>query len=152
MSIGLAMQGYVPITCYPRFDFLILAFNQLVNHLDKIRQMSPYAFKHYIPSEMLDTHIKPPDNTRVYKLSELLSIIEKDFKEFCRINPTRCFKSMCLLNYCRGFGPPTRTPLFNNQGVMLAVSSQGPNSDLLGDIPTQEILLPNSQPTETFGP
>jgi pyruvate/2-oxoglutarate/acetoin dehydrogenase E1 component len=40
MSIGLAMQGYVPITCYPRFDFLILAFNQLVNHLDKIRQMS----------------------------------------------------------------------------------------------------------------
>ena len=40
MSIGLAMQGYVPITCYPRFDFLILAFNQLVNHLDKIRKMS----------------------------------------------------------------------------------------------------------------
>lgn len=40
MSIGLAMQGYIPITCYPRFDFLILAFNQLVNHLDKIRKMS----------------------------------------------------------------------------------------------------------------
>ena len=40
MSIGLALQGYVPITCYPRFDFLILAFNQLVNHLDKIRKMS----------------------------------------------------------------------------------------------------------------
>ena len=40
VSIGLAMQGYVPITCYPRFDFLILAFNQLVNHLDKIRKMS----------------------------------------------------------------------------------------------------------------
>ena len=40
MSIGLALQGYVPITCFPRFDFLILAFNQLVNHLDKIRKMS----------------------------------------------------------------------------------------------------------------
>ena len=40
MSIGLALQGFVPITCYPRFDFLILAFNQLVNHLDKIRKMS----------------------------------------------------------------------------------------------------------------
>lgn len=40
MSLGLAMNGYVPITCYPRFDFLILAFNQLVNHLDKIRSMS----------------------------------------------------------------------------------------------------------------
>ena len=40
MSIGLALQGYVPISCFPRFDFLILAFNQLVNHLDKIRKMS----------------------------------------------------------------------------------------------------------------
>jgi len=40
MSLGLAMNGFVPITCYPRFDFLILAFNQLVNHLDKVRKMS----------------------------------------------------------------------------------------------------------------
>lgn len=40
MSIGLALNGFVPISCYPRFDFLILAMNQLVNHLDKIRKMS----------------------------------------------------------------------------------------------------------------
>lgn len=40
MSIGLSLEGYIPITCYPRFDFLILAMNQLVNHLDKIRLMS----------------------------------------------------------------------------------------------------------------
>ena len=40
MSLGLAMNGFVPITCYPRFDFLILAMNQMVNHLDKIRKMS----------------------------------------------------------------------------------------------------------------
>ena len=40
LSIGLALEGYIPITCYPRFDFLILAFNQLINHLDKIRYMS----------------------------------------------------------------------------------------------------------------
>jgi len=40
MSIGLALNGFVPITCFPRFDFLICAMNQLVNHLDKIRQMS----------------------------------------------------------------------------------------------------------------
>ena len=45
MSIGLALNGYVPITCYPRFDFLILAMNQLVNHLDKIRLMSDNTFK-----------------------------------------------------------------------------------------------------------
>ena len=36
LSTGLALNGFVPITCYPRFDFLICASNQLVNHLDKI--------------------------------------------------------------------------------------------------------------------
>jgi pyruvate/2-oxoglutarate/acetoin dehydrogenase E1 component len=45
ISVGLALQGFVPITCYPRFDFLILAFNQLVNHLDKIRKMSRNEMK-----------------------------------------------------------------------------------------------------------
>ena len=26
ISIGLSLMGYIPISCYPRFDFLILAF------------------------------------------------------------------------------------------------------------------------------
>ena len=45
MTIGLAMQGFVPITCYPRFDFLILALNQLVNHADKIDHLTNNQFK-----------------------------------------------------------------------------------------------------------
>jgi pyruvate/2-oxoglutarate/acetoin dehydrogenase E1 component len=44
MSIGLALNGFLPISCFPRFDFLILAFNQLVNHLDKIQAMSKKQF------------------------------------------------------------------------------------------------------------
>ena len=36
---GLAIAGYLPIAIYPRWDFLILAANQLVNHLDKL----PYS-------------------------------------------------------------------------------------------------------------
>tara|TARA_R110002020_G_scaffold76558_1_gene193909 strand:+ start:15406 stop:15942 length:537 start_codon:yes stop_codon:yes gene_type:complete len=40
LSTGMALEGYVPITMYPRFDFFILACNQLINHLDKIREMS----------------------------------------------------------------------------------------------------------------
>ena len=43
ISTGLALEGYIPITCYPRFDFLLLACNQLVNHLDKIN----YIFSSY---------------------------------------------------------------------------------------------------------
>jgi len=39
-SIGLALTGLVPITVYPRFDFLLLAANQLINNLDKFSVMS----------------------------------------------------------------------------------------------------------------
>lgn len=45
LSIGLAMEGFVPVTCYPRFDFLLLAVNQLVNHLDKMEEMTRGTFK-----------------------------------------------------------------------------------------------------------
>ena len=44
-SIGLAMEGFVPVTCYPRFDFLLLAVNQLVNHLDKMEEMTRGTYK-----------------------------------------------------------------------------------------------------------
>ena len=40
LSTGMALEGYVPITMYPRFDFFILSCNQLINHLDKMREMS----------------------------------------------------------------------------------------------------------------
>lgn len=40
MSTGLALEGYIPVSIYPRFDFLTLATNQLVNHLDKIKELS----------------------------------------------------------------------------------------------------------------
>ena len=33
---GLALEGYIPICFFPRWDFAILAMNQIVNHLDKI--------------------------------------------------------------------------------------------------------------------
>lgn len=35
-SIGLALVGKLPICIYPRMDFMLLAVNQLVNHLDKL--------------------------------------------------------------------------------------------------------------------
>ena len=40
LSTGLALEGFIPVTCYPRFDFLLLAINQLVNHLDKLSLMT----------------------------------------------------------------------------------------------------------------
>ena len=40
MSIGLALKGFIPVSIYPRWDFLVLATNQIVNHLDKLPQMT----------------------------------------------------------------------------------------------------------------
>ena len=44
LSIGLALEGFIPVTCYPRFDFLLLAINQLVNHLDTMEEMTRGTF------------------------------------------------------------------------------------------------------------
>jgi len=40
---GLALEGYIPVCFIPRWDFLILATNQLVNHLDKIPLFSDFS-------------------------------------------------------------------------------------------------------------
>jgi len=40
LSVGLALSGFLPISIYPRWNFLLLATNQIVNHLDKIQAMS----------------------------------------------------------------------------------------------------------------
>ena len=40
MSLGLAMTGKTVITFYPRWDFIILAANQLINHVDKFSLMT----------------------------------------------------------------------------------------------------------------
>ncbi len=34
--IGLALTGKVPVCIFPRMDFMLLAANQIVNHLDKL--------------------------------------------------------------------------------------------------------------------
>lgn len=40
ISQGLALGGFLPVSIYPRIDFLICGANQLVNHLDKWAEMS----------------------------------------------------------------------------------------------------------------
>ena len=45
ISTGLALKGFIPVSIYPRWDFLILATNQIVNHLDKFEEMSDGQFK-----------------------------------------------------------------------------------------------------------
>jgi pyruvate/2-oxoglutarate/acetoin dehydrogenase E1 component len=40
MATGMALAGLVPVSIFPRWNFLLCGMNQLVNHLDKIHVMS----------------------------------------------------------------------------------------------------------------
>ena len=54
LSTGMALEGYVPISCYPRFDFMLRAMDSLVNHLDKFQVMTENNWK---PKVILRTSI-----------------------------------------------------------------------------------------------
>tara|TARA_R110000824_G_scaffold39583_2_gene119536 strand:- start:485 stop:1024 length:540 start_codon:yes stop_codon:yes gene_type:complete len=47
---GLAVAGTVPISIYPRWNFLLLAANQLVNHLDRMKE---FSHGEYIPKAIV---------------------------------------------------------------------------------------------------
>jgi len=54
ITTGLAVRGKVPISIYPRWNFLFCAVNQLVNHLDAIQD---YSHGQYAPKAIIRTSI-----------------------------------------------------------------------------------------------
>lgn len=56
-TTGLALAGFRPISIFPRWDFLLLAANQLVNHLDKL----PSGFSAPVIIRVAAGHDKPMD-------------------------------------------------------------------------------------------
>jgi len=40
LSIGFSLNGRIPICIFPRWNFLLLATNQIVNHLDKLKELT----------------------------------------------------------------------------------------------------------------
>jgi pyruvate/2-oxoglutarate/acetoin dehydrogenase E1 component len=45
LATGLAIEGYKPILFFERHDFMLVALDGIVNHLDKIESMSKGEFK-----------------------------------------------------------------------------------------------------------
>ena len=45
MSLGLAMDGNIPISIFPRWNFLLYGVSQLVNHIDKFKVMAGNEIK-----------------------------------------------------------------------------------------------------------
>jgi pyruvate/2-oxoglutarate/acetoin dehydrogenase E1 component len=45
MSTGMALTGLIPVSIFPRWNFLLLAVNQVVNHLDKLSAISAGGYQ-----------------------------------------------------------------------------------------------------------
>ena len=41
MTIGMSMNGTVPVSIFPRWNFLLVGTQQIVSHLDKLKAMLP---------------------------------------------------------------------------------------------------------------
>ena len=88
VSLGLSIAGYVPVTFYPRFNFLLLAMNQLVNHVDKLSAIShgewpgrviirvgvgserPLHPGHQHVGDMTDAFCRLLTNTKIFPITE----------------------------------------------------------------------------------
>lgn len=77
MTLGIAMTGKTVITFYPRWDFIVLALNQLVNHIDKYELMT--GKKANIIIRLGKGSDKPLDPGHQHKGNYL-----EEFKSMCR--------------------------------------------------------------------
>lgn len=79
ISIGLALEGYLPVTCYPRFDFFLLSFNQTINHLDKLKKISSGNFDPFVIVRVL-VGSKSPINAGLQHTQDY----SKELKKMCK--------------------------------------------------------------------
>lgn len=59
-SIGMALSGLLPVSIYTRWNFMLLATSQLVNHLDKLPLYSEYRPKVIIRTSVGSEHPMHP--------------------------------------------------------------------------------------------
>ena len=95
ISIGLAINGTVPISIYPRWNFLLLATNQLVNHLDK---MYLYSHGEFTPKVIIRTSIgsERPINPQIQHtgdFSAVFALMLKHMEVIVLEDPDQIFPS-----------------------------------------------------------
>lgn len=44
MATGMALSGFLPVLIFERMNFMLLAMDQIINHLDKIKELSDGQF------------------------------------------------------------------------------------------------------------
>jgi pyruvate/2-oxoglutarate/acetoin dehydrogenase E1 component len=80
MSIGLALAGDLPVSVFPRQNFLLCAMDQLVNHLDKIPMFSDYRPKVIIRTAVCSPTPLDPGPQHLFEHSAALRLMLKTVK------------------------------------------------------------------------
>ena len=113
MTNGLALQGKLPVSIFPRWNFFLLATNQLVNHLDKFSDMSNGGYQpkviirtgigsqqpmypgHQHIGDYTDAYRKMLHNVDIIRLEES----EEVFPAYQRAHDRKDGKSTILVEY-----------------------------------------------------
>ena len=95
MTLGMGLNGTVPISIFPRWNFMLLGANQLVNHIDKIKIMSNNG---YTPKIIIRVSIgsQRPLHPQHQHISDFTSGFKSmcDFADIIRLDePNQIFES-----------------------------------------------------------
>jgi len=88
---GLGLAGQVPISIYPRWNFLLLSTNQIVNHLDKIPDMSDYRPKVIIRTSIGSERPIHPQHQHVGDFTEAFQKMLKNVEVIRLDEPEQIF-------------------------------------------------------------
>lgn len=93
MSSGMALAGQVPVSIFPRWNFLLLAVNQVVNHLDKFPLMSNggYRPKVIIRTGIGSVHPLHPQFQHVGDFTEAFRLMCKNIEVIRLDEPEQVF-------------------------------------------------------------
>ncbi len=91
IAIGMSLEGFKPVLIFERHDFMLLALDQIVNHLDKIEKMSEGQFKPTVIIRAIVGGTKPfnPDEVHKQDFTEI-------FKKICNFPVKRYKKGIYL--------------------------------------------------------
>ncbi len=93
MTTGMALNKTVPVSIFPRLNFLLCATDQLVNHLDKLPLMSDFKTKVIIRTSIGSERPFHPYHQHVGDFTEALQMMCKNI-EFIRLDePEQIFEA-----------------------------------------------------------
>jgi len=93
ISVGLAIDGFVPISIFPRWNFILLGMNQLINHLDRMPQISNngYPTKVIIRTSIGSERPLHPQYQHVGDFSEAIAMMLNNTDVVTLEDPTEIF-------------------------------------------------------------